>query len=736
MLNSWPVSRRITSGFLVLLALMVALSAYSFFSMRMLGGGYEDYRAKTQQTTQIDALIENVLQMRVDEAEYHLTGSGETAEKVEARIDRIATRSQTLRGMGISEERMAEIQAVNTMGQEYLAGFEKLHRLTDAEHALEARMETTGEAMAEDLATLAALAVEDGNIQVVRMAGTAEEKFILTRLHVTQYFLSSDDGHIETARLDLAEVAEAMARLERAVTPANMRTIIERTIANLASYTDDLDRADINLSAAKDIRIGTLDRIAPQMQARFQAVAQDIKAQQAALGESGEAIVTRSTWLTLAASLLAVFATIGVALFVSRWIGDPLRALVETTGKLTAGDTSAPIDGTEHDHEFGRLAQALSTLRDTQIERRDVIEPQAERERGERERVVAALGVGLRDLSSGKLTARLHERFAPEYEQLRTDFNEAMEKLQDAMHSVVMNAGNINNAAGEISQSSDDLARRTENQAATLEETAAAMEELTASVSSTADGAGKANRFVTDTKKSAEASGAVVRETVEAMSRIQQSSDQISQIIGVIDDIAFQTNLLALNAGVEAARAGEAGRGFAVVASEVRALAQRSSDAAKEIKELISDSSQHVESGVDLVNRTGTALGEIVTMVGTVSDLVAEISAATSEQSTGLVEINTSVNQLDQVTQQNAAMVQEATAASHELTRDANALTQLTARFSMDGAGRAPSPAPVAANDRTAPSPVARPERGTAPATRGALALQPEPVADDDWSDF
>ena len=229
--------------------------------------------------------------------------------------------------------------------------------------------------------------------------------------------------------------------------------------------------------------------------------------------------------------------------------------------------------------------------------------------------VVSSIVTGLTKLSEGDLTFRLTQAFPGEYGRLREDFNGAMQGLQDSMKVIVANADGITAGAGEISQAADDLSRRTEQQAATLEQTAAAVDQITATVKRTAEGAGQANAVVVTARSDAEKSGAVVRGAVSAMTGIEKSAQEISQIIGVIDEIAFQTNLLALNAGVEAARAGEAGKGFAVVASEVRALAQRSAEAAKEIKALISTSTNQVKEGVDLVGQTGEALQRIVSQV-------------------------------------------------------------------------------------------------------------------------
>ncbi len=301
---------------------------------------------------------------------------------------------------------------------------------------------------------------------------------------------------------------------------------------------------------------------------------------------------------------------------------------------------------------------------------------------------------GLEKLSSGDLLFRLTTDFGGDYEKLRGDFNTAMGKLQETMQAIATNTQGVRSGAEEITQASDDLSRRTEQQAASLEETAAALDQITATVRRTAENATEARNTVVDAKADAERSGAVVRDTVQAMSAIETSSKQIGNIIGVIDEIAFQTNLLALNAGVEAARAGDAGRGFAVVATEVRALAQRSADAAKEIKALISASGTQVATGVKLVGETGQALERIVAQVAQLNSLVVDIAASAQEQATGLNEVNTAVNQMDQVTQQNAAMVEQSTAASHGLAGEAHELARLVGQFKIGEEATRPAAAP------------------------------------------
>ncbi len=306
---------------------------------------------------------------------------------------------------------------------------------------------------------------------------------------------------------------------------------------------------------------------------------------------------------------------------------------------------------------------------------------------------VTEIGNALTALAEGDLEQRIEHPFIPELDKLRTDFNQALGKLQQTMRAIAEDTQAVRSGASQITEASDDLARRTEQQAASLEQTAAALDQITTTVRKTAEGAVGARNIVTDAKLDAERSGQIVSETVQAMNGIEKSSREIGNIIGVIDEIAFQTNLLALNAGVEAARAGDAGRGFAVVASEVRALAQRSADAAKDIKTLIATSGRQVEIGVKLVAETGQALTRIVERVSQLNSVVADISASVQEQSTALHEVNTAINQMDQFTQQNAAMVEQSTAASHSLVKEAEELSSLVGQFAIGDTVATQSPA-------------------------------------------
>ncbi len=366
-----------------------------------------------------------------------------------------------------------------------------------------------------------------------------------------------------------------------------------------------------------------------------------------------------------------------------------------------------------------------------------------EADKNEQEKVIVqGIGAGLEALAKGDLTHRISADLKGPFAKLRDDFNTAGARLEEALQSVLTGAAGISSGAGEIASAADDLSRRTEQQAASLEQTAAALEEITATVKRTAENAKEAGSIVGTAKKAAEEGGCVVETAIDAMGQIERSSKQITDIIGVIDEIAFQTNLLALNAGVEAARAGDAGKGFAVVASEVRALAQRSAEAAKEIKTLIKDSGNHVSSGVKLVGESGDALKNIVEQVVAINALVNDMAQAAQQQSTGIEEVNVAVSQMDQVTQQNAAMVEQSTAASRSLAEETSELTRMVGFFTVTNApvvtrmpARESRTAPRSEGDSPADLRLQRP--ALARRSSAALAVAAKPVADEeDWREF
>lgn len=439
--------------------------------------------------------------------------------------------------------------------------------------------------------------------------------------------------------------------------------------------------------------------------------------------------------------ILAVVVMVLAALLgylTARSVLNPLSRLRDGMGRVAQRQYDFVVADTGRSDELGVLATALVEFRD-KLQAFDAADEERKKIQAEQARVVQELSKAMVALAEGDLTAVIHMPFDESYEQLRLDYNRTVTNLSTTVGSVVTSAVGIRERSLEMSSASDDLSRRTENQAATLEQTAAALDELTASVRSAADGAREVESIVGNAQDDAIASEPVVQKAVAAMTAIEKSSDEISQIVGVIDDIAFQTNLLALNAGVEAARAGDAGRGFAVVASEVRALAQRSSEAAKQIKTLIAGSSDQVANGVSLVGEAGEVLTRIAKHISHISGLISEIAAGAVEQSTGLAEINIGVTQLDKVTQQNAAMVEQATASSHALNAEAGNLGELVARFQLDNNSShsaAPMPHP-AENVMMFQSPRSQQKSAKAvPAVMNGTHGRTNSMGADDWQDF
>ena len=398
--------------------------------------------------------------------------------------------------------------------------------------------------------------------------------------------------------------------------------------------------------------------------------------------------------------LLAFLVALGSAIWLTNALSKPVVAMTRVMTRLAKGETEVSIPAVGRGDEIGAMAGAVLTFRDQAIENaRLEIEAEQARKLAEEERkkheaeaaeiarldeiAMTAVGQGLSAMAAGDLSHRVTIDVHAKAQALKDDFNTAAERLDAAVGVIIERASAIGAAAQQVSDAADELSRRTERQAASLEETAAAVEQISITVASSAEAAQESGAVVREAHVMARDGQDVVGRAVSAMGQIEQSSHQIGAIIGVIDEIAFQTNLLALNAGVEAARAGDAGRGFAVVASEVRALAQRSADAAREIKGLIQTSGQHVEQGVQLVARSGAALSDIAQQIEKVTTLAESSESAAREQALGLSEVNVAVNQMDQMTQQNAAMVEESTAASRSLAHDATELDRLMGQFKI-----------------------------------------------------
>jgi len=586
-----------------------------------------------------------------------------------------------------------------------------------------------------------------------------------------------------------AENKDASEDLDQAYKEANtLLAAVKQADASTAKTVDGfkarLDKIYASARSGADLGQQNLNDAAKMMMVeidpQINSLVDDVTAYTDVHTAETKAMVAKANKESAAGTMFSIlFGLIaaGGALLLALWIGSkkiaaPLAATAKTMEVLAQGSVDVEVKGAERKDEVGAMARSVQVFKDNAVALRTAeaaqlrasAETEAERRRNqeiseaaakEQAFVMEAIAGGLTKLSDGDLTYRLDQQFPEAYKRVQSDFNDAIAQLETALGTIVHAANGIGAGSDEIASASDDLSRRTEQQAASLEETAAALDEITATVRRSSSGAQEASRVVGSTRSDAERSSIVVRNAVDAMNQIEKSSQSISQIIGVIDEIAFQTNLLALNAGVEAARAGEAGRGFAVVAQEVRALAQRSADAAKEIKTLISTSSQQVNQGVSMVGQTGEALQAIVVKVGEIDALVSEIASSGQEQATGLNQVNAAVNQMDQTVQQNAAMVEQSTAAAHSLKGEAGNLMQMISKFRVGASGgsasvsrstRSAAPRPAApAPARPAPAPAAkgpslagaahRPGANPVAAAQAKLA-KAVGASSDDWEEF
>jgi methyl-accepting chemotaxis protein len=613
----------------------------------------------------------------------------------------------------------------------------------------------------QSLNTVTASLEEVGDNRVGRLiiVGELQDHFTNLRLSFARFGMVSDSTEFQSEQNKLADskafLQESIKKYEAGTASAESERPIKELKVVVGSYLEkgtqyvslmeNNQRDEAQLLFNGDMRNSSAET-SKKIQEIVNFITSRTKQIVTEAEETGYAAFVKTS-LIVAASILIAF--VGIYFVVSR-VANPIQSITGSMRRLAEGDVASEIPFTERQDEIGAMAGAVQVFKSNAVERArlehdaEVNRNLSEDERAARQKedarnaanvtfAVDSLATALSRLSEGDVAYRISQPFADDLDRVRSDFNNSAERLETALTQVAKNASAISAGSNEIRSAADDLAKRTEQQAAAVEETAAALEEITATVKSSTNRAQDAGNLVKRTKDGAEQSGVIVRQAVVAMEAIAKSSNEINNIIGVIDEIAFQTNLLALNAGVEAARAGEAGKGFAVVAQEVRELAQRSANAAKEIKSLIGTSSKQVHDGVQLVGDTGRALETIVAEVQEINKHVGAIIEAAQEQSSGLQQINTAVNQMDQDTQKNAAMVEETTAATHGLSREIGSLTELLSMFRISGeVPHAPSSIrSVNVSDTTVRSPAKELGRKIVNAFIGNNA-----VKQDDWSEF
>ena len=526
------------------------------------------------------------------------------------------------------------------------------------------------------------------------------------RLTIAKHILSNE--LTETRRLD-ADLDTKIADFEKAL--GDYRTMQETKgdSDELQAVTELQGVFKSWVKEARPVRDFSLQNRNDEAYAAFRdkmnPIGQDMGKRIAALAARNAALAKDDTaagsaqahhlqTLAIASGVFAVVVGLGVALLFRVRVSTPLAQLSGAMQDMAGGQIDRAVPGHDLTDEVGDIARALEGIKDF-VARRAA--RAGEERMAVQQQVVGALGAGLTALREGRLSHRINETFPGDYEQLRIDFNQSMASLADALGQVTQAAQGVRVGASEIASASHDLSSRTENQAAALEESAAAVRELSTTVTQTAQTAKEASDTARQTRHEARASGETMTQAVAAMEEIAKSSNRMQEIVALIEGIAFQTNLLALNAGVEAARAGDAGKGFAVVASEVRSLAQRSSEAAKDITAIIRESDRDVGNGVQMIGETQSALGQIVERTSRLSEMIEAIARSAEEQAGAIGQVDTVVSDMDRITQANAALVEEATAASRSLSNEANALGQLVGRFDLGHGGGSSSYARLAA---------------------------------------
>jgi methyl-accepting chemotaxis protein len=610
----------------------------------------------------INHLSNDMMEMRLDARSY-------LANQDNQYLDRFRTAEAAFdKGMETAQKviknptRQKLLSDLDDKAKQFQQGFWKIPALYQQQtEAYEKRILVHGGVMNETLEQLMEAAYQEKNLEKVRLVAQVRRDMLLTRLAITQYLNTEANADYERGQTQWQKMTDSLQTLNAQIRDQSQRDIFARFNQAQQQYDAALQEIRQNISQRLAVITDNLNRNGPEVGKLANAIVVSQAESLESLEKEGIADTQSDIQLSIAMTVGALIIGCLLAWVLARAITRPLRNAVAISERIAEGDLTVEIDVNSND-EIGQLLQTMRAM---------------------------------------------------------------TQKLKGIVHQVTDATHQVNAAASEIAQGSNDLSQRTEGQAASLEETASCMEQLTATVKQSADNAAQAKQLAGNARIQAEQGGDVVNRTIAAMNAINTSSRKIADIIGVIDEIAFQTNLLALNAAVEAARAGEQGRGFAVVAGEVRKLAQRSADAAKEIKALISDSVGKVEEGGTLANACGKTLQEILASSKKVSDIVAEIAAASQEQASGIGQVSGAILQLDQATQQNAALVEQSTAASHSMGEQAANLQQLMSFFTLDQG--ADSGMPLASTPKLARQDTVRIKTGSSPVVELVLARSHHP---------
>ena len=658
MFNHLKLRTQINLGFISVLILLVIVAGVGYWGLTNAFEGFSEYRRLARNSNMLSDFQEQMLSMRFAVRGFMIDRTNDKAiQDYRERFNQMASAHKTLAEAVKNPERAKIVAAIGEQINRYDQTFDQVVALEKQRNEALKSVVATGLLIQSTIISILDSASKDNNTEVAVLGGRLQTQFMEGRYLGLRYIMTRQPQDFAKYQEEvIAKVDVAFTALEAGAKGA-YRNLLEQFNNQHETYQKSMPVMFETTEKADDLINNTLNRIGSEVAKATEELRDTYNTDQNALGPQVQSSNEFALAIVTWVSIIAVLLGGFLAWLLARIIQRPIGGEPSEIAGLTS-----------------QIASGDLTVRFTDT--------------GNETGIYAAI----RDMAT---------------------------QLKEMVSQVTQSTSQVSSAAAEIAQGSADLSQRTEEQASALEETASSMEELTSTVKQSAENAGQANQLAGSARNQAEQGGQVVDQAVTAMAAINQSSRKIADIIGVIDEIAFQTNLLALNAAVEAARAGEQGRGFAVVAGEVRKLAQRSADAAKEIKALITDSVAKVEDGSKLVDRAGQTLREIMTSVKKVSDIVAEMAAAAREQASGIEQVNKAILQMDQVTQQNAALVEETASASQSMGEQARELQHLMEFFKIDQRG-------MSAKSMTVATASSRPAKSRAePRMTSARAAKP-----------
>ncbi len=737
-MNRLSIGGRIYLAVGVVLALMAAISSVSYFETSVLAEVFNDYRATARQTLKANEQIEDLFEARLAAFGYRFDPSNARAADVAGNVDEILTNAEDVRQMFAGNtDAVSKLRTIEGDAAKYKSAFARMTRLQGERNDIVSELARLGPKTRKQLTSIMDSAYADGDPEAAYYAGLAQQELMLGRFYTERFLLTNAQDAFDRSTGHLQDARQQLQTLLTVLDNPGRRQNANLSIADIEGYVANADKVRKVIEARNVIRTGELDVIGPRMQAAYEQILDQVVDRQNTLGpegtETAERILIEIGILALISFVIGAIAAGAIA----RWTSRSVQATADSMTQLANGNLNIEIKGAEQEHELGLMAKSLKVFKDNAQTTRKMqeekeatakAEAQANAQQRQRDealgreivdlvekvtsgnldnrlstqgregilaevcgqinRLVDGLEAVLKDVSQkmeavaeGDLGQRITANYQGAFGDLKASVNRTAEQLSSIVTEIQSAAGEVKNASSEISSGTEDLSNRTEQAASSLEETAASMEEMAATVRQTAQSSTEANQLANSANQAASKGGAVVEQAVTAMSGIESAAQKITDIISVIDEIAFQTNLLALNASVEAARAGEAGKGFAVVAQEVRQLAQRSAQAASDIKTLIQDSNNQVSNGVELVNQAGQSLDEIVGSIAKVAEIIQGISSAAQEQAAGVQEINSSVSSMDEMTQQNSALVEQSAASARTLGDQAGKLAELMVFF-------------------------------------------------------